>query len=53
MKYQDGFVILKYSSKKVHIFVAITLDHSQVRICHIIAGKVTNDTANIIGIIHA
>jgi hypothetical protein len=53
MKIQEGFVILKYSSKNVQIVVAISLDQSPVRICPIIAGKVTNDTAKIIGIIHA
>jgi len=53
MKYQEGLFILKYVSKKCPIVEAIVPAPSHVNICPIIAGKVTKDTANIIGIIQA
>jgi len=53
MKGQEGFVILKYSNRNVPIVEAVSLEPAQVNICPIIAGKVTRETAKIIGIIHA
>jgi len=52
MNIQEGFDILKCSTKKVQT------DQEKVQedlesICHKIAGKVTIETANIIGIIPA
>jgi hypothetical protein len=53
MNIQEGLLILKYSNKNLPILEAVALEPAHVRICPIIAGKVTRDTAKIIGIIHA
>jgi hypothetical protein len=52
MKVQDGLDILKFSTRKVQIIQAVDQEDF-AKICHKIAGNVTIETANIIGIIPA
>jgi hypothetical protein len=52
MKNQEGFVILKCSTKKVQTLSTLSFADEVIN-CPIIEGNVINETANIIGIIQA